>query len=952
MLQTNDEYKREVQRQWDRDACGSHYVKDAKPGTLEWYLEAEAYRYGTYAPWMPEHMEFYRHEGEKVLEIGAGMGTDLAQFAKGGAIVTDLDLSLGHLEHARTNFKLRGLEGEFRQGDGETLPFPDNTFDVVYSNGVIHHTPNTTGVIREIHRVLKPGGKAIIMVYAENSLHYWRQLFLKLGLEKRMLDTVSIGEIMSQHVEISEHDSRPLVKVYTAARLRRMFSAFESVSISKRQMLAVELPRGLQWMPIGMAGRLMGWNLIVKAHKPGPRRWLRRGRDLKVMATVAGNLAARKWRQSRFVPRSSFEEELAARDRTFKMWLDARRAKPRTYAEITDADVTRVKSALPEHTARTIAGAERSLQHTFDLLGSGPYQPVDPERPAAASSYKPIDWYLDPVRNVRFPTGIPVKQWKLFEMRPKDGDIKYPWELGRCQHFVTLGQAWRLTGDPRYAREILDEIEDFMAANPVGIGVNWTCTMDVGIRAANWSLGLGLVKSCAAIEDERFRKAYAHLFEHGRFIFENLENIYEVTSNHFLSNVVGLHFVAADFMETASGLKWDAFCRKSLETEIDVQILADGADFESSVPYHRLVAELFMGSWRLAELQGRPLSAHYRERLCDMVTYLVGVMRPDGLMPQLGDADDGRLHVFTDYAVWKRQDARHLIGAAGAIFARPDWSALAGSDGAWEAGWWGRPADPPVQVSPPDNVKLYADAGAFIARRNGNYLLVTNAKVGTKGFGNHKHNDQLGFELHVAGTPLIVDPGSYVYTSDFAARNHFRSTAAHSTLCIDGVEQNEVNPEWLFRMFEKAEAEHIDHGERDGIAHYSGRHVGYRRLGSPVVHQRRFTFALDHGRLEIVDVLEGDGGAQHELVWRFQLAPGVEATRDGDDRLALRTTTGVSAILSYPTGLAVSIEDGWYSSSYGVRVPSKTLALSLKRALQGATEWRFAIEPATGQSTS
>lgn len=946
MLQVNDEYKREVQRQWDRDACGSHYVKDAKPGTLEWYLEAEAYRYGTYAPWMPEHMEFYQHEGEKVLEIGAGMGTDLAQFALGGAIVTDLDLSLGHLEHTRTNFRLRGLQGEFRQGDGETLPFPDNTFDVVYSNGVIHHTPNTVGVIRDIHRVLKPGGKAIIMVYAEHSLHYWRQLVYKLGLEKRLLDQVSVGEIMSQHVEISEHDSRPLVKVYTAARLKRMFAAFENISISKRQMLAVELPNGLKWMPIDLAGRLMGWNLIVKAYKPGPRKLLHRGRNPAAMAAIAGNLAMRKWRQSRFVPRSSLEEELAAGGQDFKSWLAGRRSKPRTYVEISDAEVSRLKELLPEHAERTVTGAEQALAHRFDLLGSGPYEPVDPDRPARVDGYRPIDWNLDPVRKVHFPRGVPIKEWKLFEMRPKDGDVKYPWELARCQHFAALGQAYRLTGDARFAREIIDQIEDFTEANPVGISVNWTCTMDVAIRATNWSIGLGLVKSCAAVEEERFARCWGALFETGRFIFENLENVYEVTSNHFLSNVIGLHFVAAEFAETASGRKWDAFCRKSLETEINVQVLPDGADFESSVPYHRLVAELFLGSWRLAQLQNRLLSDHYRARLVDMVGYLEGVLRPDGLMPQLGDADDGRLHIFTDWATWRRQDGRHLIGAAGAVFGRPDWQAVAGADGAWEAAWWGLvPQAVPRQAEPKNQVKLYPDAGAFIARQDGTYLMVTNAKVGTKGFGNHKHNDQLGFELHIAGEPVIVDPGSYVYTSDFAARNHFRSTAAHATLSIDSTEQNEINPEWLFRMFEKADAEHISHGERDGIARYGGRHVGYKRLASPVVHSRQFELQLASGRLQVTDTLEATGQAEHLLVWRFPLAPGIVARTTAEGRIDMTTAKGHHMQLEFPTALAAKIIDSWYSPSYGVRIASATVELSIRTPVAATANWRFVIAP-------
>ena len=139
--------------------------------------EVERYRYDIYAPWMREVMEFDRHAGEHILEIGGGIGTDHAQFAKAGGIMYDVDLASGHLELAKRNFELRGLQGTFRHGDAENIPFNDNSFDLVYSNGVIHHTPNTTQVVKEIYRVLKPGGRCIIMVYAENSLHYWRNYF-------------------------------------------------------------------------------------------------------------------------------------------------------------------------------------------------------------------------------------------------------------------------------------------------------------------------------------------------------------------------------------------------------------------------------------------------------------------------------------------------------------------------------------------------------------------------------------------------------------------------------------------------------------------------------------------------------------------------------------------------------------------------------------------------------
>jgi glycosyltransferase involved in cell wall biosynthesis/ubiquinone/menaquinone biosynthesis C-methylase UbiE len=264
---TAGSYKAEVARQWDSDPCGSHYVDDVERHTLKWFEEAERYRYQEYAQWMPEVMEFAGWSGKQVLEVGAGMGTDLAQYARNGAETTDCDLSGGHLDLAQENFALRGLRSAFVQGDVENLPFADESFDMVYSNGVVHHTPATAKAIAEMHRVIRPGGRAIVMVYAERSLHYWRMLVGDAGLRHGLLEELSIGEIMSRTVELSSTGARPLVKVYTAAALRPMFSRFDRVSITKRQLTPAERPPRLEWVPAPWLSRVLGWNLIVKADK-------------------------------------------------------------------------------------------------------------------------------------------------------------------------------------------------------------------------------------------------------------------------------------------------------------------------------------------------------------------------------------------------------------------------------------------------------------------------------------------------------------------------------------------------------------------------------------------------------------------------------------------------------------------------------------------------------------
>lgn len=269
-----EDYKTLAARHWDADPCGSHYAEDlGKELNLAWFEEVERYRYQSYAPWMHKLVMFEKFRSKDVLEIGSGLGTDSVQFAKHGANVSCLDLSLGHLNHAKKNFELRGLSAKFIHGDAEELCFHDASFDAVYSNGVLHHTPNIQAALNEVYRVLKPGGSAVIMLYAENSLHYWRQLFYDKGVRQGEIFNHSIGDIMSRHVELSQNGGTPLVEAFTGIQARTLFknSGFESISINKCQMTPDEVPWWLKPIPLAALEKLAGWNLLVKAQKPANR---------------------------------------------------------------------------------------------------------------------------------------------------------------------------------------------------------------------------------------------------------------------------------------------------------------------------------------------------------------------------------------------------------------------------------------------------------------------------------------------------------------------------------------------------------------------------------------------------------------------------------------------------------------------------------------------------------
>jgi hypothetical protein len=663
---------------------------------------------------------------------------------------------------------------------------------------------------------------------------------------------------------------------------------------------------------------------------------------------------ARLWRRPAIVPAATsaavptqpqaatLEAALGAIGLPTMAWCRRRRDTAQSYASISPDALAQLRQRHTERKELTIAAAERLLGHEFDLLGSGPYVPLDPDRPAR-DGYRPIDWHLDPVRQLRYPRGFSHRAWDLYKMRPGNADVKYPWELSRCQHWTTLGQAYRLTGDERFAIEMSRQLDDFMESNPVGIGVNWTCTMDVGLRAVSWTIGLDLVRTCPALDDAFWMRAYAALYDHAVFISGNLENTYEVTSNHLLSNLVGLLFLAAIFADLPQGSEWNRFARSALEHEMTVQVLPDGADYESSIPYHRLVTELFLGAVRLTDLQGAPMSTACRGRLRDMVGFLAAVTRPDGLMPQVGDADDGRLHRFDDGGARSPQDGRHIFGPASVIFDQPAWMELAGDIGPWEAAWWG--LDTAALSAPRRRMgpirRLFPHAGIAVVRSEaGHYLLVTNGAVGTNGFGNHKHNDQLSFEYHHGGTPVIVDPGSYVYTSDADARNRFRSTAYHNTAAIDGVEQNELRPDFLFRLFETSNAETVSFEDGGETVEYIGRHHGYERLPQPVSHERRFRFSISTGALLIDDRFTGLG--PHTFRWHFHLAPGIGAERSGATTVLLHGG-GRHWRLGVPDGVEVTIDPEGYSPSYGVNVPCLAVNVSMHDSLAGDHRYTFSI---------
>jgi len=297
MPDQNDNLKERVRAFWQANPCGVKFA-DAAPGTRRFYELVEAHRYTS--EWhIPVAAGFVSAGGSKVLEIGCGLGTDGAQFAKAGADYTGVDLTEAAVELARRRFELFDLPGKFQTADAENLDFADETFDLVYSHGVLHHTPDTAKSISEIYRVLRPGGHAIVMLYHRGSYNYrvnisvlrraGAQLLRRepgiklvhritgepldsLREHARLIRTEKAAylrpeEFLSQNTDGA---GNPLARVYSRREARELFKDFSEVTLktyflNKRRLPLVGrlLPRSLESL---LASR-WGWHLWIYATK-------------------------------------------------------------------------------------------------------------------------------------------------------------------------------------------------------------------------------------------------------------------------------------------------------------------------------------------------------------------------------------------------------------------------------------------------------------------------------------------------------------------------------------------------------------------------------------------------------------------------------------------------------------------------------------------------------------
>lgn len=532
---------------------------------------------------------------------------------------------------------------------------------------------------------------------------------------------------------------------------------------------------------------------------------------------------------------------------------------------------------------------------------------------------KIFSWHKDYYSGKVYPK-IPHTKIKI--INNKGHDIIVPWELSRLQFIPALIEAHRNSGKQQYVEFFKKIVDNWVLENPCFVGVNWATGMDVALRAIN--LGLGFIYFYNYLADRR--DIYSRvLWSHAGYIYRNdIRRLKKHRNNHFLISTVGLLALSLCFR----GDQADKFFRLSTEhltREILLQFRQDGGNFESAVHYHQLSLEAVLVGLCLISVANRSdssgdkryhLPQDAEDRIAKACMLVSDYLKTFHRSPQFGDSSDTRVFIHKDYFKWDPRD--HLFLQELATVALPGRRVL---------------SDEIINY-------VYEESGYgfFVNEAYGICLNASPAgKSGQSGWG-HNHCDKGSLVLQVDGIPVLVDSGTYCYTSDIHARFAFKRTKSHNVIMIDGLEQAEICPEIVFGALEGIESRISFQGHRNYPA-WTMEHNGYCRCEN--VGKVSRTVRCLPKKVEITDKLEGTGRHVIDVFWHLHPDITFEIK---DKKVHLFLPNKALCRLQVPERFDVHMEKSYYSPEYTRKVVNTVIRFSRRAKLPLTVRYDIIVE--------
>lgn len=556
----------------------------------------------------------------------------------------------------------------------------------------------------------------------------------------------------------------------------------------------------------------------------------------------------------------------------------------------------------PEYVSALLAAADAICRNELSLLGHNFHFP------------NRIDWHTEPVTGRRFPL-LHRSRLGQYLGSTRQSDLILFWELNRHQHLITLGIAYWLTGDQRYADAFGSQIQSWIETNPLQHGVNWYYGLEVSIRIIAWTAAFQFFRNAPTFREKTGRAFLKSLWQQADFLSNHLQTTRtDVPNNHMMAELTGLALIGAAFPEFREALAWRETGLMLLNQQATVQTYPDGVNKEQAAGYHRFVAELLLlitARSRQGALPHVPILEQMLERMLD---YVLFTLTPVGTSPMWGDSDYGRaLGLGQNKDFW---DFRSILSAGAVLFDRADWKFAANrfdEEPFWVLGpdglhlWQEIDARPPGQTS-----QAFSDAGLYVIRdawtANTDVAFFRCGPFGLGGEGHcaHAHCDLLSLVLWVGGKPLLVDSGTYTYHGPL--RDYFRLTAAHNTVVIDGHDQAIPLPNFNWSQISSARC--ID---------WTGKCVTGTLFCQGEVEVTRELAHPQPGIWSLVDTIAGH--AEHSIEWFFHFAPGLDLQFVEQEHAITVCNEGQPFLnVRLPDNrIRTRLRDTWFSYQYGVK---------------------------------
>ncbi|MCK4265290.1 heparinase II/III family protein [Candidatus Babeliales bacterium] len=445
-------------------------------------------------------------------------------------------------------------------------------------------------------------------------------------------------------------------------------------------------------------------------------------------------------------------------------------------------------------------------------------------------------------------------------------DLRAIWEMSRLQCIFYLGKSYEKTKEEKYSLKFTEILESWNKNNPFPHGKNWTCPMEVSIRAINLIWGFHFFKTSTTISLKFWEKFINLLYLHKNYLKNNWE-IFLKNNNHYIADLLGYFYLCLFFKNIKPLERKINWCQKQLLKEFFKQVHPDGSSYEGSTNYHKLVTEMFLHFYSLSKIHNLEVPKAFTGRLKGMLLFLNNCSDYSGNLVQVGDNDSSKI-------------------VAGIKIKKPQ---------------------------PKELVQHYQNFGLSIIKTkndiNNWYITFRHPNYNPKQPTGHFHKDELSITLTLNNIPIIVDPGTYLYTGNQQLRNFLRSESSHNNFYLENLSKSS-DPLFSLTKFKHTNTAKIINNNKIII---SDHHNQYKSYG--IQAYRKLIFDK-HKNLEINDWFINKANQEPKAIWNLIFHPKINLIQKNETVWLIQHSENIIASLN--SSLKFKKAEIFYSKSYGI----------------------------------